>query len=400
MPLSLADIRTELEPSASTPGPIGLDEYQRFAQRTDKTGDNPALSTSLVLLGLFGEVGSLLSEMKKKQKDQNTFRSYADSAHEEMGDVLWYFSAAVTKAGMTLSEIAAGSPKGPSAPRTFVDLQAQTQLFEEPVVGPQAEQRLLTLAVCTGQAINRWSPAGLDQDAEGFRQDLVRVFDALVEAADDAGISLDVAAVRNIDKILDRHPVQENWGERFDADDDEDERLPDLIEMRFKEKRTEKGTRFVIQQWNGVNIGDRLTDNSSSEDYYRYHDVFHLSYAAILGWSPVLRALLRLKRKSKPVVDEHEDGARAVITEEGISNWIFSHGVRRQAFLGANSLDFALLQTIRAMVKGYEVESRPLWMWERAILEGFRVFRALRDNRGGIIVADLKAHTLTYRKDS
>lgn len=399
MPLSLTEIRSELDPTSTRTGRLGLDEYQAFALRTDKTGSDAAMSTSLILLGLFGEVGSVLSEMKKKQKDQNTFRSYADSAHEEMGDVLWYFSAAVAKAGMRLSDIAAGSLTGRPAPQTFVDLQAQTSLFEEPVVGAHAEQRLLTLATRTGQAINRWSPDGLGDRSDAFREDLCEVFRALVDAADDAGISLDVAAVRNLDKILDRHPVQEHWGDRYDETEDEDERLPDRIEMRFKEKKTAKGGTFVIQQWNGVNIGDRLTDNRSSEDYYRYHDVFHLSYAAFLGWSPVLRALLRLKRKGNPVIDEHEDGARAIITEEGISNWIFSHGLRRQAFAGATSLDFALLRTVRAMVKGYEVESRPLWMWERAILDGFKVFRALRDHRGGVVVADLKAHSLTYCKD-
>ena len=42
----------------------------------------------------------------------------------------------------------------------------------------------------------------------------------------------------------------------------------------------------------------------------RFHDIFHLSYAAILGWSPTVRALLRCKRKSDPRVDEVEDGGK------------------------------------------------------------------------------------------
>ena len=394
---TLDDVRAALAPFPIADGPLHLDDYQKIARLTDRTGGHSSASASILLLGLFGEVGSLLSEMKKKQKDQNTFKSYADSAMEEMGDVLWYFATIASLAGLPLSDIAGGASHEAHGPVTFLDLQRQTRLFEEPLVGTRAEQRLLGLAALTGRAIEHWTPEGLEQGDEAVQRSLSEIFVALVNAADDAGLSLETAAVRNVAKILDRYPVRELWGDRFDLAFGDDERLPDIMEIRFTEKTNAKGGCYVIQQWNGVNIGDRLTDNSASEDFYRYHDVFHLSYAAFLGWSPVLRALLRLKRKSDPRVDEHEDGARAVITEEGISNWIFSHGLRREAFATATSLDFALLQTVRAMVKGYEVESRSLWMWERAILEGFKVFRQLRDNRGGVVVANLSAHTLTYR---
>ena len=67
----------------------------------------------------------------------------------------------------------------------------------------------------------------------------------------------------------------------------------------------------MFQQCNGVNTGDRLTDNALEPDDYRFHDVFHYAYAAVLTWSPVTRSLLRLKRKSKPKLDEVEDGALA-----------------------------------------------------------------------------------------
>ena len=81
--------------------------------------------------------------------------------------------------------------------------------------------------------------------------------------------------------------------------------------MRFFEKKS-GGKVYVIQQCNGINIGDRLTDNKTEEDDYRFHDVFHLAYAAILGWSPVTRSLFKVKRKSDPKTDETQDGARAI----------------------------------------------------------------------------------------
>ena len=98
----------------------------------------------------------------------------------------------------------------------------------------------------------------------------------------------------------------------FDEEFDPDEQLPRRIEMQIFEKTVCNNT-YVFQRCNGVNIGDRLTDNKLEKDDYRFHDVFHLAYAATLGWSPVTRALFRVKRKSRPAIDEAEDGARAVL---------------------------------------------------------------------------------------
>lgn len=153
-----------------------------------------------------------------------------------------------------------------------------------------------------------------------------------------------------------------------------------------------------MMRYNGVNMGSPLTDNRHEADDYRYHDVFHLAFAGILGWSPTLRALLRIKRKSKPAVDENEDGARANIIEEGISTWTFNHGLRHGEFRHVKSLDYGLLKAVHELVTGYEVASRPLWQWERAILEGFRVFRELREHRSGIVTIDLNARTIAFER--
>src|SRR5258708_5446053 len=157
----------------------------------------------------------------------------------------------------------------------------------------------------------------------------------------------------------------------------------------------------VVIRFNGVFIGDRLTDNSNEPDDYRFHDVFHLSYVAHLGWSPVIRALLKVKRKSKPRIDENEDGARAIIIEEGIATWIFNHAKKRDFYVGVEPgrLEYGLLKQVRGMVGGYEVEKCPPWQWELAILEGFRIFRELRkpENRGGRIIVRLNQHSIDFQ---
>ena len=73
---------------------------------------------------------------------------------------------------------------------------------------------------------------------------------------------------------------------------------------RFYNEGQENERPYVIQQMRRVNIGDRLTDNRTEPDGYRFHDVFHLAYVAHLGQSPVIRALLKQKRKSDPRLDE------------------------------------------------------------------------------------------------
>jgi hypothetical protein len=111
-----------------------------------------------------------------------------------------------------------------------------------------------------------------------------------------------------------------------------------------------------------------------------------------------MRSLLRRKRKSKPKIDENEDGARAMIIEEGIATWIFNHARPRQFYEGVTEgkLEYGLLKQIKSMVEGYEVSSCKLWQWELAILNGFDVFRLLRKHRGGCVTVDINQHSLTF----
>ncbi len=383
--------------------PIALDEYQEFSTRTDRSGRSGMDGLGFVLLGLFGEVGSLLSELKKKQRDKDAYLAYHDSVIEELGDALWYFANAASRAGLSLSIIAQRIPAklenwdyhGRIGAATFADLQKRQLAFEGPLASGVVEQRLLALAGKVGSLIEDFSSGRLNANRDLLSADLVEVFRRLLVAADDADVSLDEAARRNVTKIFSRWPITLDYGPLFDEEFDTDEQLPRRIEMVFREKKV-GGRTYVLVQCNGINVGDQLTDNRSEPDDYRFHDVFHLANAAILGWSPTLRALFKVKRKSRPSVDENEDGARARLIEEGVSAWIFNHGMRNQAYRSVSSLDYGLLKAVREFVKGYEVEARPLWQWERAILEGFRVFRELRQHRGGTVTADLNSRTLTY----
>ena len=81
-------------------GAVGLLAYQRAVQATDKL---PSNELSTAMLGLFGEVGGLLAVVKKRRRDAAAYPGYSSAILEEVGDVLWYFTALVNRAGLDLS---------------------------------------------------------------------------------------------------------------------------------------------------------------------------------------------------------------------------------------------------------------------------------------------------------
>src|SRR5207249_512677 len=112
----------------------------------------------------------------------------------------------------------------------------------------------------------------------------------------------DVAA-GNLTKINDRWPRDRTWHPLLDGECPIEEQLPRALALEFRERQV-RDRREVILRYQGVNIGDRLTDNIADPDGYRYHDIFHIAHAVFLGWSPIVRSLLRCKRKSIPRLDE------------------------------------------------------------------------------------------------
>ena len=95
-------------------------------------------------------------------------------------------------------------------------------------------------------------------------------------------------------------------------------------------------------------------------------------------------------------MDENEDGGRARVIEESISAIVFSRAKAVSYYEGIDHIDFDVLKNIRELVRGYEIEKIPLWLWEKAILDSYAVFRKLKSNSGGIVSADLRSRRLTY----
>jgi NTP pyrophosphatase (non-canonical NTP hydrolase) len=262
---------------------------------------------------------------------------------------------------------------------------------------------LLGLAGEAGSVASEFKKHLRDGDAHGawrerMAEELGDVLWYLAAIADRLDLKLDDIAAANLAKTRARWvPV---LASPLDASFPDHERLPRSGVFEFRTvPKTEAPRPSVDLFFNRVKVGNRLTDASDSPDGYRFHDIFHLAFATFLGWSPLTRGLLGRKRRSDQLVDENQDGGRAVVLEEGISALTFAYGAEHGLLDGVEHIDQSLIRAIGSVSANFEVADRTGADWERAILAGFAVFRDLLAHDGGFVVFDADAGKLTFMSE-
>lgn len=385
-----------------------LADYDLRAKTSDRFTDDQ-MSINQLKYGLFGEVGGLLAAVKKAHRDSFPVKE-KEIAMEEVGDALWYLAALIRRTNLTINEVGEAAIQNlqqelsacehtkPDENITFSEIDGLLAFLSKQLPDPK-DILLYKLAYYTSSLFDG-SKNEFENNNVGDKELFSKLLSTLAMVAVKFGLKLLDIAIANNRKTESRWaPPDSKYIEHFDMNSLPHEQLPRKFEIKFLE-RDVNGKKYVVQQLNGVNIGDPLTDNRQDGDGYRFHDVFHLAYVAHLGWSPVIRALLKLKRKSKPQLDENQDGARAIIIEEGIATWIFNHARDFDYFKNVvqGKLEYGLLKQVQNMVSGYEVDKCPLWQWEIAILEGFKVFRSLQAARCGIVSVDMEQHCISFRQ--
>lgn len=369
-------------------GSMLLRDYLRDIEATDEL---PKDEITPVLFGLYGEVGSILSTAKKLDRDKGSYIGYKKTREEEFGDVLWYFAALCRRVGASADDIFSKA----TASADYQHVVAANDLPHGPVShvsilgsSPSIQKSYLDLGSAIGPLIKAVEEG---KDIQPF---LCYFADCYLRALQASELVFARVVQTNLTKALGRF-IETDFSKlpTFDASFLDEERLPDEFEIRI----TQRSSGQSYLQWNGVFIGDPLTDNIRDPDGYRFHDVFHMAHAAILHWSPTFRALIKHKRKSKKEIDEAQDGGRAIVVEEGLTAWIYSRAKELNYFQGQDRVSFDMLKTIAQFVQGYEVEACPLKLWERAILRGYDVFLKVRENNGGIVVGDRRARNIEYK---
>lgn len=285
-------------------------QYQEEAAKTIQKyiADNE-LNEFIPFLGIIGEAGSVLTEVKKKLRDGEGYGSYKEKLKEELGDVLWYISTIATQSNLSLEEVAS----------------------------------------------------------------------------------------YNIVKTQDRFS-EGDWNSfiTYDEEFPENERFPREFEIRFIPFQSGGKHMLRIEDSLGKPIGDPLTDNAHDDDGYRFHDIFHFGYVAYLGWSPVIRKLMNMKRKSHHSTDEVEDGARAAITEELVTLFIYNHAQNHRLFKYSDRVDTDVLKIVQKLVSKIEVKNCTAKQWEVCIINSYKVFDELIKNDGGRVLVSIKNRKMFY----
>lgn len=259
---------------------------------------------------------------------------------------------------------------------------------------------LLGLAGETGELLSEYKKHLRDGEAhllfkERVAEELGDLLWYIANVASKFDLKLGDIAAANLQKTRDRWAGRTAPALVLDGGFPEHEQLPRRFEIELSEVEVE-GRRKIRTHIAGEKIGDDLTDNSDDPDGYRFHDVFHLGYVAVLGWSPVTRKLMKRKRKSDPQVDEVQDGGRAQVIEEGVAALVFDYAKEHRWLDGVSHLDYQLLRTIKGLTSLLEVRERSMKDWQDAIFAGFGVWRQTLNTGGGRILVDQDARALVY----
>ena len=91
-----------------------------------------------------------------------------------------------------------------------------------------------------------------------------------------------------------------------------------------------------------------------------------------------------------------QDGGRAQVIDESVAALVFEYAKGHNWLEGVADLDYQLLRTIKGVTSLLEVRERSMGEWQRAILLGFDVWRAVLKSGGGRILVDLDAQDLKY----
>jgi NTP pyrophosphatase (non-canonical NTP hydrolase) len=239
--------------------------------------------------------------------------------------------------------------------------------------------------------------SGLKDDLRRKLGDVLWYLNAISSESD---LRLSDVAASNIHFVADRWLTESSglFGPEREPLSENHERFPDYLVLEFKRELADGLIKLKLRKLDGSQVGDVVDDNEYKEDGYRFHDVIHLAFMAHVGWSPVFRKLLKLKRKSKPDVDRVEDGAKARDVEEAISRRIFVYMEDHDFLKDMPTVDTSFLTSLQSECRGREMQHVPPRMWELAMLNAALVIRQLKEHGEGFVIVDNVARQLTFKR--
>jgi len=428
--------------------PSTIREYAAFVDRTDAFKElDSETRRRIAVYGLASEIGSVVSAVKKERlKGADALQSSIarDELRDEIGDVIWYcFALArieevgsstdiLTKQIARLVDELTNDSDRSKLFRERIGKDNRDAFLKEAAEYPHQKRRTfdgfqslafktarteggvlldVCLAVLTQLAAQLMriflTEEELKLNTEVNDRDIITILGEvawhLAALATLYGLTLSEIVSRNREKLENRQP-SDNPTPLHDENVRKEEQLPRKFDVQF----ITVGKGRSRMYWNGRQLGDDLTDNAEA-DGYRFHDVLHLAHIAHLGWSPVVRSMMKRKRKSDAKLDEIQDGARAKIVEETIIKMVHSEGLRiaeirnpdlpreqQKLFTQRSDVSHSLLSLIDLFTDGLETSANKHWEWTNAIISGFNIYSKLVDSGQGTVTVDTNSRTLTF----
>ena len=100
-----------------------------YMEQIAPTDNLPQHDLRPVLLGLFGEVGSVMATAKKLHREKEAYAGYQSAVVEEFGDALWYFTALCRRLDYGIDDIFSRAASGES----YGDIVAASDLVDGPL---------------------------------------------------------------------------------------------------------------------------------------------------------------------------------------------------------------------------------------------------------------------------
>jgi hypothetical protein len=144
-----------------------------------------------------------------------------------------------------------------------------------------------------------------------------------------------------------------------------------------------------------VNLGSKAEEWSiNPTDNFRWHDLFHLSFFTVCGWSVVCKTMLGLDDETVP--RSGIMGIRGAIMEEAIISRFFT-----EISSNTNPVEAAEIAATSALIlcKGTKLSSIEKNSWKEALIRGHSLMTEAVKLGGGTINIDLEAKSIEFLRN-
>ena len=86
-----------------------LERYEISIEKTDRFSKN---EITPIVMGLYGEVGSIMATSKKYYREKKAYAGHRNAVEEEFGDAFWYFSALCRRLDIDIQSVFANKISG------------------------------------------------------------------------------------------------------------------------------------------------------------------------------------------------------------------------------------------------------------------------------------------------